>query len=366
MKNVMTAGAALLLTTSIASAGGLDRSGQPIGLIFEEGDVLQLSFGYVMPELTGSVTNPLFPAPSAGAESGDIAGDYSQLGGGIKTQYSDQLSVALIVDQPYGAAVSYSDADPTYPVAGTEANVTTYGVTGLARYKINPNFSVHGGVRIVYVEGDYTLVSGGATQYTSDYSRDTGIGYVAGVAYEREDIALRVALTYSTEVDFELDGSAGDLTTTMPESINLDFQTGIAADTLLFGSIRYVAWDGVVLTDTVFSPVNGPITSYDNDVYTYNVGIGRRLNDKLSASVSVGYEAATDEPAGNLSPSDGYVSLAVGGAYQVSDELEISGGVRYIQVGDAETNLSDMVPGEDTTFADNSAIAVGVQMTYSF
>ena len=369
MKNVLTAGAALLLTTSIASAGGLDRSGQPVGLIFEEGNALQLSFGFVMPSLTGEVSNPAFPVPvSQGAESGDVAGDYSVLGGGLKAQTTEQLSVALIFDQPYGAAVSYADADPTYPVAGTEANVRSTGVTGLARYEINENFSVHGGVRLIYVEGDYTLVQGGSTVYTSDYSRDTGMGYVAGVAYERDDIALRVALTYSSEVEFELDGTNGDLTTTMPESINLDFQTGIAADTLLFGSVRYAAWDGVALIDSTYSPLAGPLVEYNNDVYTYNVGIGRRLNSKLAASVSVGYEAATDEVAGNLSPSDGYVSLSVGGSYQVSDELEISGGVRYVQLGDAVTKLTpDAFPSEsDTTFADNSAVAIGISATYSF
>ena len=365
MKNVLTAGAALLLTTSIASAGGLDRSGQPVGLIFEEGNALQLSFGYVMPEVTGEITNPFF-GPLVGSQSGDVAGDYGVLGGGLKAQTTDQLSVALIFDQPYGAAVAYSDSDPTYPAAGTEANVRSTGVTGLARYELNENFSVHGGVRLVYVEGDYLAVQNGATVYQSDYSRDTGMGYVLGAAYEREDIALRVALTYSSAIDFELDGSNGDLTTTMPESINLDFQTGIAADTLLFGSVRYAAWDGVALIDSTYSPLAGPLVEYSNDVYTYNVGIGRRLNSKMAASFSVGYEAATDEPATNLSPTDGYVSLALGGSYQVSDELEVAGGIRYIMPGDTVTDLTELVPDTDTTFADNSAIAIGVSMTYSF
>jgi hypothetical protein len=37
MKTYKTAGAALLLTTTIATAGGIDRSGQFMGVIFEEG-----------------------------------------------------------------------------------------------------------------------------------------------------------------------------------------------------------------------------------------------------------------------------------------------------------------------------------------
>ena len=360
MKKTLTAGAALLMTTSIASAGGLDRSGQPITVIFEDGNHAELSFGYVMPEVSGEITNPFFPG--VGSESGDVAEDYLQLGAAIKIQQTPELSYALIIDQPYGAAVNYEDADASYAVAGTSAHVKSIGTTALVRYEINPNFSVHGGIRAVTVEGDYTLVSGGSTAYTSDYSSDTAFSYVAGVAYEREEIALRVALTYSSELDFDLDGTNGDLTTTMPESINLDFQTGIAADTLLFGSVRYVAWDGVVLLDSTF----GELVSYDNDVYTYSLGVGRRFTDEFSGSVSVGYEAATDEVASNLSPTDGYVSLAVGGSYAYSDAITVSGGVRYIMIGDAETDISGMVPGNDTTFADNSAIAVGMKVAYSF
>ncbi len=48
-KNVMTAGAALLLTTSIASAGGIDRTGNPYSVLFEDGNYVQLSFSSVSP-----------------------------------------------------------------------------------------------------------------------------------------------------------------------------------------------------------------------------------------------------------------------------------------------------------------------------
>ena len=44
--------------------------------------------------------------------------------------------------------------------------------------------------------------------YSADYSTGSGTGFVLGGAYERPDIALRVALTYSSEIDLEL-GSNG-------------------------------------------------------------------------------------------------------------------------------------------------------------
>ena len=54
MKQALTVGAALLLTTSMAQAAGLDRSGQGIGVIFEDGSSVELSFGSVRPGKYGA------------------------------------------------------------------------------------------------------------------------------------------------------------------------------------------------------------------------------------------------------------------------------------------------------------------------
>ncbi|MGJ8610402.1 MAG: transporter [Octadecabacter sp.] len=353
MNRFFTAGACLLMTTTMATAGGLDRSGQGIGAIFEDGDYAELSFGSISPTLSGVGLNGA--RNSASTSTGDIAPTYSQLGLAYKTQVNEQVSLAVIYDQPFGADVDYGEFDATgqsYILAGYNAQVESDGVTALIRYEINPSFSVHGGLRYVQANGVYDIVS-----YESTYSKGSGTGYVIGGAYERDDIAMRIALTYSSEIDLELDGSAGDLSTTLPESINLDFQTGIAADTLLFGSVRYVAWDGFALYDTA---LDDDILSYDDDVYTFNIGIGRRITDQLSASFSIGYEHATDDITGNLGPTDGYISYQVGAEYTMDNGVAVSGGIRYINIGDATT---ETINGD---FSDNDAVAVGMKIAYNF
>lgn len=358
MKKFTTAGAALLMTTSIATAGGLDRSGQGIGVIFEDGDYAELSFGSVSPSISGNA-NPLL----GGTASGNISPDYTQLGMAVKIQLSDQLSAALIYDQPFGASVNYPAG--AYPAANASAEVNSDGVTGLLRYEISPNFSVHGGLRYVQASGIYDPQP---SPYSSTYSQSGGTGYVIGGAYERDDIAMRIALTYSSEIDLSLDGSAGDLTTTLPESVNLDFQTGIAADTLLFGSVRYVAWDGFALTDTavIAAPGGEPILEYDDDVYTYNIGVGRRITDQLSASFSIGYEHSTGDQTGQLGPTDGFISYQIGAAYLLDSGVEISGGIRYVDIGDAETEEVVAGTGYTGRFNDNEAVAIGLKIGYSF
>ena len=361
MKKAVTAGAALLMTTGIASAGGLDRSGQGIAPLFEDGNYVELSFGSVSPEVSG-VGN--FPAE---IESGNVGVDYTQLSLAFKTDLNDQLSLAVILDQPYGANVEYDDTETGYPLADSVAEFRSRGITALGRYKFDDNISVHGGLRAVSIDADAIVTAVG---YDADFDRDTQVAYVLGAAYEVPEIALRVALTYTTETEFSHDttpanAAPGKTEYTMPQRVDLDFQTGVAEDTLLFGSIRWVEWSKTEINAHAY-PAN-PLVSYDNDTTTYNIGVGRRFSDAFSGSVSIGYEKANGGVASNLAPTDGSTSFGVGGQYTLANGVEISGGVRYIMIGDAETALG--VPdGADpnVSWEDNSAIGVGLKVAYNF
>lgn len=353
MKKILTATAAMMLTTTAATAGGLDRSGQGIGAIFEDGGYAELTYGSVTPSVTGVLAGVL--------SSGNVAESYNQLGFAIKQDINDQLSFALIFDQPFGASVNYDDTDAGHPLSGSAADLKSTGLTALARYKLNENFSVHGGARQVTTEATIRNIGGA---YSADVEKATAMGYVVGAAYERKDIAMRVALTYSSELEFSNNtsvgpgGPEGATEYTMPQSVNLDFQSGVAADTLVFGSIRWTEWSKTSITP--FGYPAGPLVSYDDDTIAYNIGVGRRFSDQLSGSVSVGYEKATGALASELAPTDGSLSIAIGAAYDLGDGVEVSGGVRYVQLGDATTDTTG------SEFADNSAIGVGIKIGMSF
>jgi long-subunit fatty acid transport protein len=376
MKHVMTAGAALLLTTSIASAGGIERAAPSAALLFEDGNYLELNFGFVSPDVSGTQAIPFFGS-AAGSNSGNIAEEYTQLGFGYKNDLNDRLSIALIIDQPYGADVNYgADTDYAYGGGvlalggiGSTATIDSNAITALVAYKLPDNFTVYGGARAVQTSGEVALFNG----YTMETSTETNFGYVVGGAWERPDIAARVSLTYHSEIehDFEADenGASTDFSTTLPQSLTLEGQTGVAADTLLFGSVRWVNW-----SEFDISPVNyglatsgGSLVDYDDDTVTYNLGLGRRFSDEWSGAVTAGYEAANGGFSGNLSSTDGNKSLGVA-ATRTIDNLRITGGVRYIWVGDTETEAPAPAP-EGTTlgeFENNSGWAAGVRIAYNF
>jgi long-subunit fatty acid transport protein len=281
--------------------------------------------------------------------SGDIAPTYGIAALSMKSDLSDKLSLGLLMDEPYGAHVSYETAG--YPLNTTNAKVNSSSITLMGRYKITDGISAHAGLRSVSADGIYDPVGA----YSSTYSKDNDMGYLVGVAYEKPEIALRVALTYASETEFALDGTMGDLTARMPKSVNLDFQSGVAANTLVFGSVRWADWTAAHLTDSMA----GVLADYTNDVLTYSLGVGRKFSDSFSGALTLGYEKGTGELASNLSPTDGYLSVGLGGTY-TKDNMKITAGVRYVDLGDATTETIG------STFSGNSALALGLKVSFSF
>jgi long-chain fatty acid transport protein len=343
MKRVIATAATMAAVATSAGAGGIDRSGQGIGFLFEPGSYAELSFGLVSP----SVSNTPAVPPAA---AGDIAPTYNLFGAAYKRDLSDKLSLGVQIDQPYGAHVQYPAS-----LGGGYAELTSSSINVIGRYKFDGGFSAHAGLRYVTIDGRLFVPTSGVAART--YSADADVGYLLGVAYERPDIALRVALTYFSGTDHDLDSSVGIVgTINPPQAVNLDFQTGIAANTLLFGQIRWADW-----TDTqVIANPPAVLISYDNDRVTYTLGVARKFNDSWSGAVSVGYEKDQGTVQSTLSPTDGFVSLGLAAIYTTGN-MKVTTGIRYVDIGNAVTASPAL-----GRFEDNEALALGVKVGWSF
>ncbi|MBT8458294.1 MAG: hypothetical protein KJN60_01345 [Boseongicola sp.] len=354
MKNVIWAAAALGAGMSVANAGGLERTPQSMAILFEEGRYMELSFGFVSPDVTGN-------SVALGGDTGSMLGSYSNIGLAYKADINEKLSYALIFDQPYGADTAYPTGT-TYAFAGSTAEVNSNAITGVLQYNLGNGASVYGGLRAQSLQAEAALAGGYTIESDTNYSP----GYLVGAAYERPEIALRVAMTYHSEISHELDLlEVGAVPSTedviLPQSLNLEFQSGVAEDTLVFGSVRWVEWTETVLNPGVYSTLPGitrPLIFYDDDRITYTLGLGRRLNETWSVLGSVGYEETTGSPTGNLGPVDGFTSVSLGAVY-TKDNMKITGGLRYVEIGDATSFLG-------AEFNDNSALAAGLRVGWSF
>jgi hypothetical protein len=93
MKTIRLAAMALVGAASTAQAGALDRSGQSITALFEQGRHAEFSLGSVSPSTSGVAAAAL-----GGVSSGDLTPSYLQFGAAYKADLNDQLSYALIYE----------------------------------------------------------------------------------------------------------------------------------------------------------------------------------------------------------------------------------------------------------------------------
>ncbi len=358
-----------IAVTGVVSAANIERTSQSVGILFEVGRYAEFSIGSASPSVSGVAV-----AGTPGVSSGNMASDYSSVSLGYKQSIGNNFDVALIIDEPVGANVKYPGGNG-YLIGGSTATLDSTAITGLIKYKYPNNVSVYGGIRSQSLGGKVHLEQLGSPSYDLTVGQKHELGYVAGFAYEKPEIALRAALTYNSEIkhDFgdvlEQGGASLPFSSTIPQSVNLEFQSGVAKDTLVFGSIRWVEWSKFNIAPYGYGLATGgsSLVDYGNDSTAYNIGVGRKLNDKWSAAVSLGYEPSTagtcnrTPPAtgctGNLGPTDGSKSIGIGVSYKMK-KAKITAGVRYVKVGDAQTSFAD--------FKDNSAVGFGVKVGYNF
>ena len=150
---------------------------------------------------------------------------------------------------------------------------------------------------------------------------------------------------------------------TMPQSVNLDFQTGVTPKTLLYGSVRWADWEGWSVAPEGFVALTGePLVEFEHDTWRYQLGLGRQLTERIAGALEVVHETATGDIQSALTPYDGFTAFTVGASYKTEAGLSIAGGVQYSFLGDADV----ATPTGVARFQDNHARRVGVKLGYRF
>lgn len=372
-----TLSAALVVAVgSTAHAGGFERTPQSINILFKEGTYAEIGVGGALPNVSGVGTGglPNFPPTNVGAETNNIAEDFIQFEGGVKFDIDESFSAAIIYDEPYATDIKYP-ADTNYLAAGTKGFIKIREIKGVVQYNLPDSMSAGGGDFSVFAGPRVSHLRSGATipflQYDIDVESKFGVGFLAGVAWERPELGMRASLTYHSKINNELTTTetlAGTSSVTetqvdLPSSWDLQFQTGINPKTLLFGSIRYVPWDDFSIDPPTYTQqFNAPLATFSDGYFTYRLGLGRKLTEDLSVFGEVGYEPQSEAPQGSFTPRDGFFSIGGGGSFTY-DKVSLTLGGRYAFLGDADVNIGG---NEAAQFRDNSAVLLGARLGYSF
>ena len=265
-------------------------------------------------------------------------------------------SVAFTLTEPWGTDTSYSGPAP---YTGTFAELSSRELSGIVAYDAAENVTIYAGLRLEQISASAELPFVGG--YSIVTGTGSGVGWMAGAAYQVPEIALRVSLTYYSAIEHELASvEFGSISDTVafetPEAVALEFQTGILSEVLVFGSVRWVNW-----TDFVLAPPNYPLTTlvaYEEDLVNYSVGLARRFNDDWAGYLKFSHEPPYGTTFVTLGPADGRSSIALG-AIHTSGDMKVTAGVSYYSLSGGTNPLG-------TTFEDGNAIVTGMRIGWEF
>lgn len=375
---------AILLSTlplTPALAAGLDRSGQSIAAFLQPGNYAEAGISILDPKVQ---SNQL--------KVNDMAEDYYFPSAAIKVQATEHISIGLLYDQPFGAESLYPSNNLVFGANGeaTQVEVETHNLSALIGYQPTENWNFYAGPVYQTVKGNvslrgtaYSLLSG----YNIDLKEDDAFGWLAGAAYQIPEIALKAAITYRSEIKHELDTTetsnvyipsygidlrsmTSQTEVVTPQSVNLDFQTGIAKDTLAFANLRWVHWDQFAVSPAALASASKlakgkaqNLIDYSDDQISATVGVGHKFTSKWSGSASVGWDSGAGNPVTTLGPVEGFWSVGLGGQYSPAENYFIQAGVKYFWLGDATARTGTTDVGE---FEDNYALGYGLKIGYRF
>ncbi|RUT82041.1 MULTISPECIES: OmpP1/FadL family transporter [unclassified Mesorhizobium] len=364
-----------------AHAGGLERGGYDIDLLFDPAPfATEAEATYVMPDRKYKNARGPGGADLGLGTSADGAEGYWVPRIGAKVQVVQGVDCMVDYSQPWGAHTAPGNAwNGAFSNIETDIKSDNYAAT--CSYKMDAGkgqLRFIGGVfyqKIYGFKENYTDIGLGTMVGRVDLEAD-GWGWRAGVAYEIPDIALRASLVYNSQV--KLDNISGTLNIggivsqpiygaeeSMPDSLELKLQSGIAPGWLAFGSIKWVNWSVLQSvpicaqgTPSSFCVTNGlgQLTSLDlmyRDGWTVTGGIGHKFNDQWSAAGQLSWDRGT---------SHGY------GAQ--TDTWTLGGGVAYTPRPNIEVRLAGAVgvltSGHSGELAGENGYIAGTDDSYDF
>ena len=359
-KQLLTTTAILASLSGAALAEGLERSNFSSFFLFEEGTYMEAALGAVDPSLPATL--PV--APGISVPLGDVADGFVAANFAAKTQVSDNFALGVsFTSQGNGVNIDWTGGG--IPIAA-DVSMRTLSIVG--KYDVSENFSVIGGLKQVSSNSPSLILPVAGTPSSFAHGSESGEGAIIGIGYERPEIAMRVALTYETKIDlaFPVTGGTGigalvvgqATQASIGDALNLQFQTGIAQNTLLFGNLRYSMWeDNQVFVPTPLGP--GQVSTFE-DGYSISLGIARRLNEQWAVSASLFFDPGDGAGASELSPQGGTSALSIGARHTTANGLNIDMGATYSKRGAATTGTLG------ANLNDSKVLSAGIKVSTSF
>lgn len=377
-----------MLSASNAAAGGFEASRLDTKFMYEEGNYAEFSnatINYdVKPSnltLPAAAGGPVYKTESSVRDQKRVAMAFKSRVGNLDIGLTDFQSGTIQLE---GAAATFGLAASGWASGvGTvpDTDVTMRTQTLMGKYGVSNNLDVLFGLNRNVLDKSVVTTSRG----TYNISKKSSTGTVFGVAYSKPEIALRVELLAQPKADMTSGSSyvasnygvtkinagtcaAGSNTATFdtslsrPETLTLNIQSGVAKDTLAYGTIHRTSWGSSQITAPTGCD-DTKIVSAFWDTTTYTIGIARKLSEQLSLTGAFSKETGGNATSTSLfTVNNGYTGINIGAQYKIG-KLKLSGGYNYVKLGDVR--ITDGT-NDFATYTGNKVGAFGFKVGVNF
>ena len=375
MKIVTMSALGLMLSGSLALAGGFELQTIDTSAMYENGGFASFSTAKLNSKLYGVGANgqKVKTLKDQSFSSISLKADVGSVSLGIATYRSGAIQMSGGSDGTF--AGSYA------PSVNANLDTTAF----MARYALGENYGLLGGVKQNSL-GSFNLTS---IYGSYDINSANNSSSVLGAYYSIPEIALRAEVllqpaskitttgTYTSAlltIPGVLNLPAGipgsvSATVKLPEMLTINFQTGIAKDTLLTASIHQAKWGSSQVTANVTSGNAGvdaaaAVTSAFSDTTKYSVGLGRKFSERLSGSIAYSQEDGSGSTSTSaFSMSNGSKAISAGIKYSL-ENMDISFGISHTMFNDMTVKVNALTP--NLSYKNNSATTMGFKISTRF
>ena len=310
----------VICTASQAMAGGWEASKLDTSFMYKDGGFADFSYASLDYNVKANATSNGGTLDVTGHKTAksqtrptfSLKMDYGDFDFGVTSFTSGNIQMQGGAGSMIDPAINFATGLPAVaqPDGATfvpDADASLNSLTVMGKYSFSDRFDVLlGATQNSLNKSTISTILG-----TYEVEAKTATSSVLGAAFSKPEIALRVELLFQPKSTIKANsdftkGAAGDdyafalssgtitiddvadFTTTLsrPETMTLNFQSGIASDTLLYGSIHRASWKSSQITVATGNAVSN-VESEFTDTTALSLGVARKVNEQLALTASL-------------------------------------------------------------------------------
>lgn len=303
----------------------------------------------------------------------------------VTKEYYENWRFGFSMVAPGGLSKRWDD--PYAKTFAEEFSLTILEANPTASYKVNDQFAIGFGLRMVYTDGVVKSDgrAAGAVPLARDLTGDSiDFGYNLALAY-RPTADLKFAATYRSNVDLTVDGKAklyagpalaynGGATVEVPLPATLALAAAYTMNKttveLVYERVYWSEYKDLDFNYDTALPLPALSAAFDTpkpklweDSNTYRIGVTHEYSDKLTLMAGYAYDEnpVPDNTIGFELPDSDANIYSAGFRYKVSKDIDV--GLAYLFSDKDDRTTATTAVGE---FSDSGAHLVTTGITYRF